>query len=236
VKAETKFLRDLRQRGYFAKEGFDPQPVFDAAKKHLGIDATTVEENERLTTVINRLVREGVIRFEYSQDPSRHPKDVPDHWRIVLAPAGVALLEKEPSQPPPPIPQARDWLSLNVGPRNPEMALSTRKTSGEAEWRSAEAVKGIVAFTGVSSWCLQSLGYVLPPGEDLIPWAAIVRFTCGVVLAVIGTAICLFIIPKRNKTEERWLRWCARLNYSAFALAVGVPLVFTLFTVVFKRH
>jgi hypothetical protein len=94
VKAETEFLQHLSGRGYFKEGSFDPRAVFEAARKHLGIHVTSVEGSERLTTVINRLVRKGVIRFEYSGDPTLHPKDVLDHWRLLLTPAGVAELEK----------------------------------------------------------------------------------------------------------------------------------------------
>jgi hypothetical protein len=93
VKAETKFLRHLSNSGYFESGSFDPQPVFQAARKFLQIDVASREENERLTMIINRWVEEGVIRFEYSKDPALHPKDVLDHWRLVLTPAGVAEIE-----------------------------------------------------------------------------------------------------------------------------------------------
>ncbi len=95
MKAESKFLTDLIENGYFAKGRFDPQPVFDAARKHLGIDVCSSEENERLTAVINRMVREGVIRFEYSQDPALHPRDVLDHWRLLLTPESAVTLERQ---------------------------------------------------------------------------------------------------------------------------------------------
>ncbi len=93
MKAEANFLRHLNTRGYFGGGSFDPQPVFEAARQHLGIDVTSVEENERLTTVINRLVDDGILRVEYSQDPTLHPKDQLDHWRLLLTATGLAEID-----------------------------------------------------------------------------------------------------------------------------------------------
>ena len=92
---ETQFLYHLRQRGYFAEGDYDPQPVLDAARKYLGIDARTAAGSDRLNIVINGLVQRGAIRFEYSRDPTQHPKDILDYWRLLLTPVGAAELERE---------------------------------------------------------------------------------------------------------------------------------------------
>ncbi len=52
------------------------------------------QEEGWATAPIELLTKSGLVRFEYTSDPSTHPKDVPDLWRLVLLPPGAALLNK----------------------------------------------------------------------------------------------------------------------------------------------
>ena len=79
-----QFIAELKEIGYFGRESFDPSPVLKVAKKRLGIDVCRAGGSDQLSTVINGLVRRGVIHFEYSRDPVLHPKDVLDYWRLLL--------------------------------------------------------------------------------------------------------------------------------------------------------
>ena len=98
-----ELLRRLKEGGYFQPTTFDPAPIFQVCRRHLGIDVTSREQDERLTSVINGLVQSGLIKFEYSSDPRLHPKDSLDHWRLFLTAAGAAMLEEiMPNHPPPP--------------------------------------------------------------------------------------------------------------------------------------
>jgi hypothetical protein len=89
MSAGIGLLLKLQDAGYFARSNYDPQPIYDACNQYLGIDVSTEEGNNKLTDVINGLVKEGLITFEYSPDRDLHSKDVLDQWRISLTKTGV---------------------------------------------------------------------------------------------------------------------------------------------------
>jgi len=48
--------------------------------------------NDDVTHLVNALVGEGLVHFEYIRDPGMHPKDVLDYWRIQLTGRGREAL------------------------------------------------------------------------------------------------------------------------------------------------
>jgi hypothetical protein len=86
-------LRKLDEGGYFARNDYDPRPVFDVCDRYLDIDVSTERGNNELTKLVNGLVGEGLIRVEYSPDPNLHPKDMLDYWRILLTESGMAAVK-----------------------------------------------------------------------------------------------------------------------------------------------
>jgi hypothetical protein len=90
---EILLLVRLKQSGYFDGLGFDPKPVYTVCHRDLSIDVTTTEGGRRLDELIRSLVSDQLIRFEYSPDPTLHPKDSLDYWRIHLTSGGQSKVE-----------------------------------------------------------------------------------------------------------------------------------------------
>lgn len=92
---EIQLLARLKQTGYFDRGEFDPQPVFQVCRVHFGLDVSTQAGSEQIDVMIRRLTADGLAQFEYSSEPTLHPKDKLDYWRLVLTPTGVATLEHD---------------------------------------------------------------------------------------------------------------------------------------------
>lgn len=98
--AGIQLLLRLKEAGYFEHRGFDPAAVFDVCRSHLLVDVATAEGSNKLSSLINSLVDDGLVIFEYSRDPSLHPKDVLDYWRLILTPAGLSKVNRASVEEP----------------------------------------------------------------------------------------------------------------------------------------
>lgn len=94
MNADIQFLVHLQRTGYFDRKDFDPQTVLQVCRRLCSIDTSTVEGNDQLGALINGLVDQGLITFQYTKDPNLHPKDRLDYWRIELTSTGISTLDQ----------------------------------------------------------------------------------------------------------------------------------------------
>ena len=91
--SELQLLTRLKQSGYFERGDFDPQPVFQVCRLYLQLAVSTPAGSGLLEAMIRRMTAAGLVRLEYSPDPTLHPKDKLDYWRLLLTPSGATKVE-----------------------------------------------------------------------------------------------------------------------------------------------
>lgn len=83
-----RLLLLLDRKKYFDREDYDPLLVYQIAVQKLKfVNSPASPGNINLSMGLNKLVEDGYVRIEYSQD---YPpgQDLSDHWRIVLTEKG----------------------------------------------------------------------------------------------------------------------------------------------------
>jgi hypothetical protein len=77
VERNADLLLALLERCYpFGDPSFNPDIIYRQAANEYGF------EPKYVLVLIDDLIRRRLVWFEYSQDPSLHPKDSLDHWRL----------------------------------------------------------------------------------------------------------------------------------------------------------
>jgi hypothetical protein len=84
MKLAHVLVEKMGTMGYFGSSSYrtwQPQPL-----------ERLFEQEGWVLAPIELLTKSGLVRFEYTKDPSVHPKDVLDQWRLVLLPPGATVL------------------------------------------------------------------------------------------------------------------------------------------------
>jgi hypothetical protein len=83
-----RLLLLLDKKEYFDQEDYDPLLVYQIAAQKLNlVDLPASPGQLNLSMGLNKLVEDGYVRIEYSEDYSLG-HDLFDHWRIVLTDKG----------------------------------------------------------------------------------------------------------------------------------------------------
>jgi hypothetical protein len=78
-------LRAIAKTGYFEVKSYDPADLCDLLEYKLNIGR---DRGIRL------LQESGFVLFQYNPDPTVHPKDRNDQWRLTLTESGEKVVQE----------------------------------------------------------------------------------------------------------------------------------------------